>query len=90
MFPGANAHVYRNEAGEPTGWDYPSQDDPYDPDDLLPDYPDDEDLDGWDDDAEPAEGPRCSICDGLGHGYPGGGPCPLEVTDYSGEPDWAM
>jgi hypothetical protein len=24
------------------------------------------------------EGPSCSICDGLGHGYPGGGPCPLE------------
>lgn len=24
------------------------------------------------------EGPTCSICDGLGHGYPGGGPCPLE------------
>lgn len=22
----------------------------------------------------------CSICDGLGHGYPGGGPCPLEVS----------
>jgi hypothetical protein len=24
------------------------------------------------------EGPTCSICDGLGHGYPGGGPCPIE------------
>lgn len=24
------------------------------------------------------EGPTCSICDGLGHGYPGGPPCPLE------------
>lgn len=24
------------------------------------------------------EGPTCSICDGLGHGYPGGRPCPLE------------
>jgi hypothetical protein len=20
----------------------------------------------------------CTICDGLGHGYPGAGPCPLE------------
>jgi len=29
MFPGAGAVVYRNEAGEPLGWDYPS-DDPYD------------------------------------------------------------
>lgn len=36
------------------------------------------------------EGPTCSICDALGHGYPGAGPCPLEVTDYSGEPAWAM
>lgn len=28
--------------------------------------------------------PRCcSICDGMGHGYPGGGPCPTEMT---GEP----
>lgn len=27
MFPGANAQVYRNEAGEPIGWDYPSYDD---------------------------------------------------------------
>lgn len=24
----------------------------------------------------------CSICDGLGHGYPGGGPCPLEDRGY--------
>lgn len=23
----------------------------------------------------------CSICDGVGHGYPGGGPCPLEVNE---------
>lgn len=22
--------------------------------------------------------PCCSICDGVGHGYPGGPPCPLE------------
>jgi len=36
------------------------------------------------------EGPTCSICDGLGHGYPGAGPCPLEVADYSGEPAWAL
>ena len=28
MFPGAGAVVYCNEAGEPLGWDYPS-DDPY-------------------------------------------------------------
>lgn len=29
------------------------------------------------------EGPTCSICDGLGHGYPGGRPCPLEDRGYS-------
>jgi hypothetical protein len=29
-----------------------------------------------------AEGPFCSICDGSGHGYPGGPPCPLEETGY--------
>jgi hypothetical protein len=25
MFPGAGAQVYRNEDGEPVGWDYPSR-----------------------------------------------------------------
>lgn len=34
-FPGAGAVVYRNEAGEPIGWDYPSHDEP------DPDEPDD-------------------------------------------------
>ena len=34
-----------------------------------------------------AEGPTCSMCDGL-HG---GSFCPLEDTaDYSGEPAWAI
>jgi hypothetical protein len=33
MFPGPNAQVYYNEAGEPLGWDYPS-DEPYEPDDF--------------------------------------------------------
>lgn len=41
-------------------------------------------------DSQPEEGPTCSICDGLGHGYPGGGPCPLEMADYSNEPWWAV
>lgn len=31
-FPGAGAHVYYNEAGEPLGWDYPDYDSPPDPD----------------------------------------------------------
>lgn len=29
MFPGSDAQVYYNEAGEPLGWDYPSYDDDY-------------------------------------------------------------
>lgn len=24
----------------------------------------------------------CSLCDGLGHGYPGAGPCPLEERGF--------
>jgi hypothetical protein len=35
------------------------------------------------------EGPRCSLCDGLGHGYPGGGFCPLEDRGaYEPEERW--
>ena len=37
-FPGAGAQVYYNDAGEPLGWDYPSYDEPYDPDAYLPGY----------------------------------------------------
>lgn len=41
MFPGATASVYRNEDGEPIGWDYPSSDDewydPYEDDRYLED-----------------------------------------------------
>jgi hypothetical protein len=29
------------------------------------------------------DGPTCSLCDGLGHGYPGAGPCPLEMTGWA-------
>lgn len=35
MFPGAGAQVYYNEAGEPLGWDYPS-----DPSEYAFDEPD--------------------------------------------------
>lgn len=45
MFPGAGAHVYRNEAGEPIGWDYPSDEPDYDPYDGLDDQYEDEDED---------------------------------------------
>lgn len=34
MFPGPGAQVYYNEAGEPLGWDYPSEPEPHD----GPDY----------------------------------------------------
>lgn len=34
-FPGAGARIFTNEAGEPIGWDYPS-DEPYE--DWTPDY----------------------------------------------------
>jgi hypothetical protein len=56
MFPGAGASVYRNEAGEVLGWDYPD-DGPYDPDDYLPGYENDDmddEPDVWicDDDGE--------------------------------------
>lgn len=37
--------------------------------------------------------PTCFICDGIGHGYPGGGPCPLEVSEvvrYETDRDEAM
>lgn len=45
--------------------------------------PDEDDL--W---IEPDEDGRfCSICDALGHGYPGGGPCPLEDRGYWDPPD---
>lgn len=47
MFPGAGASVYYNGAGEPLGWDHPG-DEPYDPDDYLPGYEDDDVDDGPD------------------------------------------
>jgi hypothetical protein len=44
-FPGAGAQVYYNEAGEPTGWDYPGYDEGPDPDDfdVYDDEPDEDD-----------------------------------------------
>ncbi len=58
MFPGAGATVYRNEAGEPLGWDYPSEsddshrDDPYGAEDDHCDEDADEDADTWDGDED--------------------------------------
>lgn len=33
-------------------------------------------------------GRSCSICDAIGHGYPGGGPCPLEDRGYDTDGIW--
>jgi hypothetical protein len=45
------------------------------------DYDTDEYHEDWMDSE-----PTCSICDGLGHGYPGAGFCPLEQRTT--EPDF--
>lgn len=77
MFPGAHAQVYRNEAGEVTGWDAPLRDDEcYDPDAYLRS---DDDDDESDDDEEPAlfceadarRGTGTGVCERLldRHGY---------------------
>lgn len=34
MLPGAGAQIHYNEAGEPTGWDYPQYDEGPDPDEF--------------------------------------------------------
>jgi hypothetical protein len=50
-YPGPNAHVYYNEAGEPLGWDYPSEYDPndyYDDDPYTPDYEGEDESDDED------------------------------------------
>jgi hypothetical protein len=34
------------------------------------------------------DGPTCTLCDGVGHGYPGSlRPCPLEDRGWGDEPD---
>jgi len=40
------------------------------------------------DEAYYDEGPSCSICDALGHGYVGGPPCPLEDRGYDTDGYW--
>lgn len=55
MFPGANANVYYNEAGEPLGWDYdPPDDDPGDPYDDYDRF-DYDDEQAYDEAGEPIE-----------------------------------
>ena len=50
MFPGAGAQIYRNEAGEVTGWDYPNYDEPPDPEEDRDYYQDNDEED--DDETE--------------------------------------
>lgn len=48
-------------------------------------------MEDWEPDWEEGgwrDGPCCSICDGLGHGYPGGPPCPLEAGVDDGFDEW--
>jgi hypothetical protein len=55
MFPTAHSQVYRNEAGEVTGWDNPGYDDGPDPDEYYEQaelYDSDDDDDDDDDDDE--------------------------------------
>ena len=40
------------------------------------------DVSGWELLDEYEDERTCSICDGLGHGYPGAGPCPLEERGF--------
>lgn len=32
----------------------------------------------------------CRLCDGIGHGYPGAGPCYLEDYSYAGDRVWGV
>jgi hypothetical protein len=45
MFPGPGAQIYRNEAGEPLGWDYPSYEPDWDDLREQDDYRDEEETD---------------------------------------------
>jgi hypothetical protein len=49
MFPTAGSHIYRNDAGEPMGWDSYSEPDPYD---MADDYYSAMDDAGYDDEPE--------------------------------------
>lgn len=48
--------MYRNEAGEPLGWDYPANDEPdYDPDAYLPQGDEDDEEDESVEDDDPVD-----------------------------------
>lgn len=46
MFPGAGARIFKNEVGEPIGWDYPEYNP--DPSQLVDDWYEDDAA--WDED----------------------------------------
>lgn len=77
-FPGAGAQVYYNEAGEPTGWDYPGYDDGPDPDDEY----------GYDDFDEDGD-PDWVICDECGNEYESGEPAVAQHTKDTGHNRWS-
>lgn len=61
MFPGAGARVYRNEAGEPIGWDYDGEaiyDPPY-----LPFEEQEDDAEYCDDCGEPFDKEGACMCE---------------------------
>lgn len=47
-FPTASSVVYRNEDGEPIGWDTPSYDDPPEYEDFYDNYDEEEDEEDYD------------------------------------------
>lgn len=66
MFPGAGAVVYRNEAGEPLGWDYPGE---YEPD--LDAFYDDADTRDYGDTEAEEDDFECEGHDSLGGAHMG-------------------
>lgn len=69
MFPGPGAQVYYNDAGEPLGWDYPS-DEPYEPDDQFFDnYERDEDDDKDDEEHRITDDDAADLANDVEHFY---------------------
>lgn len=89
-FPGAGAQIYRNEAGEPLGWDHPSYDDGPDPDDFDECDYDDENFDECDyDDEDPDGGTEWVICDECGNEYEDGDPEIKQHEQETGHKRWS-
>lgn len=76
-FPGAGAQVYYNEAGEPTGWDYPGYDEGPDRDDF-------DEFDDYDEDSA-----EWIICDECGYEYEDGDPEIQKHEQDTGHKRWS-